>query len=374
MSLKPPIVCPPDWSILAFRITECKLASVVKGVSKLASLDLNNLYIPIAEHTEGTLTLKGGTERLLNIDDIAEYGPLFEKFSFDSLLAANPTIFDDGTTHTYTLYDEELNFLENFNFTIDINDDDYKDFPTALNTVYGNTTVIKSKVYFDASTSLTTGILTVQANAKNIKYRHVFTFDTAGVNLPSPGNLLVPYTKYPKGRVKYILVFPDYSKVDLTTCGCANSSGDMKSNQKFFQYVNRGEYDEVNNPDTNVILAVNTTGVDCEWDYNAVTDHIGYHFAFNDLMKVDNGVPFRANIEYLNGKDIELDAPLNSAYSGYAMSNVYGPATPRWRNVGDFLFLSGATDIEDTDRCFIETIILKNPHTFDIPVRYMIGR
>jgi hypothetical protein len=56
------------------------------------------------------------------------------------------------------------------------------------------------------------------------------------------------------------------------------------------------------------------------------------------------------------------------------MSNVYGPATPRWRNVGDFLFLSGATDIEDVDRCFIETIILKNPHTFDIPIRYMIGR
>lgn len=374
MSLKPPIVCPPDWSILAFRISECKLASVVKGVNKLASLDLNNLYIPIAEHTEGTLTLKGGTERLLNIDDIAEYGPLFEKFSFDALLAVNPNIFDDATTHEYSLYDEDLNFLESLSFTIDVNDDDYKDFPTALNTTYGNSTVIKSKVYFDASTSLTTGILTVQANARNTKYRHVFTFDTAGVDLQSPGNLLVPYTKYPKGRVKYILVFPDYDKVDVTTCGCADKSGDMKSNQKFFQYVNRGEYDEVNNPDTNVILAVNTTGVNCEWDYNAVTDHIGYHFAFNDLMKVDNGIPFRANIEYLNGKDIQLDAPINVAYDGELMSNVYGPATPRWRNVGDFLFLSGATDVEDTDRCFIETIILKNPHTFDIPVRYMIGR
>ena len=87
MSLKPPIVCPPDYSILAFRISECKLASVVKGVSKLASLDLNSLYIPIAEHTEGTLTLKGGTERVINIDDIAEYGPLPETFTFDALLA-----------------------------------------------------------------------------------------------------------------------------------------------------------------------------------------------------------------------------------------------------------------------------------------------
>jgi hypothetical protein len=184
----------------------------------------------------------------------------------------------------------------------------------------------------------------------------------------------VPYTKYPKGRIKYILIFPDYSKVDVTTCGCANTSGDMKSNQKFFQYVNRGEYDEVNNPGTNVILAAGSTSVNCEWDYTAVTDHIGYHFGVNTLIKVDNGVPFRANIEYLNGKDIQLDAPVNVAYDGELMSNVYGPATPRWRNIGDFLFLSGATDIEDADRCFIETIILKNPHAFDIPVRYMIGR
>jgi hypothetical protein len=56
------------------------------------------------------------------------------------------------------------------------------------------------------------------------------------------------------------------------------------------------------------------------------------------------------------------------------MSNVYGPATPRWINVGEFLFLSGATDTGDADRCFIETVVLKNPHAFDIPVRYMIGR
>jgi hypothetical protein len=374
MSLKPPIVCPPDYSILAFRISECKLASVVKGVSKLASLDLNSLYIPIAEHTEGTLTLKGGTERVINIDDIAEYGPLPETFTFDALLATHPTIFDDGTQHEYTLYDENLNFLESLNFTIDVNNPFYSDFPTALTTAYNNSTVIKATVSISSYNVLSTGVLTIFAITRGIKYRHVFSFDTAGVNgVTSPGTLITPYTKYPKGRIKYILVFPDYDKVDVTTCGCANASGDMKSNQKFFQYVNRGEYDEVNNPDTNVSLLVNASGVNCEWDYS-LPDHIGYHFGVNDLMKVDNGIPFRANIEYLNGKDIQLDAPVSTTYDTELMSNVYGPATPRWRNIGDFLFLSGATDILDTDRCFIETIVLKNPHTFDIPVRYMIGR
>ena len=93
-----------------------------------------------------------------------------------------------------------------------------------------------------------------------------------------------------------------------------------------------------------------------------------------DLLKVNDGIPFRAKIESLIGKDIVLDAPIDVSYNNRLMSNVYGPATPRWINVGDFLFLSGATDTDDTDRCFIETIVLKNPHTFDIPVRYMIGR
>ena len=60
--------------------------------------------------------------------------------------------------------------------------------------------------------------------------------------------------------------------------------------------------------------------------------------------------------------------------SGQQLQHTYSPSSSRWLNVGDFLFLSGATDIEDSDRCYINTIVLKNPHSFDIPIRYMIGR
>jgi hypothetical protein len=56
------------------------------------------------------------------------------------------------------------------------------------------------------------------------------------------------------------------------------------------------------------------------------------------------------------------------------LQHVYSPSSSRWLNVGDFLFLSGATDVEDDDRCYINTITLKNPHNYDIPIRYMIGR
>ena len=69
MSLKPPLKCPPDYSILVFRLSECKKASVVKGVTTLSSLDLEPLAIPIQEHSEGTLILKAGAEKLLDISE-----------------------------------------------------------------------------------------------------------------------------------------------------------------------------------------------------------------------------------------------------------------------------------------------------------------
>jgi hypothetical protein len=71
-----------------------------------------------------------------------------------------------------------------------------------------------------------------------------------------------------------------------------------------------------------------------------------------------------------------MDQPATSAMlvPGKQAQHTYSPNSPRYNNVGDFLFLSGATDINDPDRCFIETIMLKNPHSFDIPMKYMIGR
>jgi hypothetical protein len=379
MSIKPPLSCPPNYSILAFRIAECKKAAVVKGITTLASLDLNSLFIPIAEHTEGTLTLKGNSEKILNIEDIAEYGPLYESYSFDADIVNNPNIFDDGTTHVYALYNEDNEFIESFSFTIDVNDPDYEDFPTALKTEYDNSVTIKTLISFDSSTTISTGILNVTAGAKSTKYRHVFTFDTAGVDLDHPGTLITPYTKYPKGRVKYILVFPDYEKVDVSTCGCADSSGDVKSNKKYFQYVNRGEYDSLNDPNTDIELVITevTPTVNVKWDYTqypTIDGHIGYHFNVNDLVYFNESGPFRANILNINGENVELDTLCDPNQSGSLFTHAYSPATPRWQNVGDFLFLSGATDIQDSDRCFIETIVLKNPHSFDIPLRYMIGR
>ena len=381
MSLKPPLSCPPDYSILVFRLTECKKAGVVKGITTEASLDLNDLNIPIQFHSEGTLVLKGNSTKLLNIDEIAEYGPLKEKFNFGVSLINFPDVYDDGVSYSYTLNDVDLNPIATISFTIDVSDPDYEDFPTAFSTAVSNSVIINSKVTIAADTALSTGYFTINANTAGIKYRHVFTFDTASVTTLTtylhPGTLLTPYTKYEKGRVKYILIYPEYNKVDVSTCGCADSSGDIRSNQKYFQWVNRGEYDDILNPETPIFLDGAGLIGDVEIDWlSTSTDHIGYHLKTNDLFSTVETPLYRAFITNVDGYVISMDQPATSdmLVSGQQAQHTYSPNSPRYNNVGDFLFLSGATDINDPDRCFIETIMLKNPHSFDIPMKYMIGR
>lgn len=384
MSLKPPLKCPPDYSILTFRITECKKASVVKGISTLASLDLNNLSIPIKEHTEGTLTLKAGTERVLNIDDIAEYGPLKERYNFHIDLAAYPNSFDDGQTFWYCLSDENLNVLVlPVQFTINVNNPQYADFPTALATTIANNNQLNQLIHFETSDVLQSGTFSVYANKPGVKYRHHFIFDFGGPNEYShPGTLITPYTKYEKGRVKYILLFPEYEKVDMSTCGCGDASGDMRSNQKYFQYVNRGEYDEVNNPAVSPEQYINNGHIgnsnNLIWlSQQTNTPHLGYQFKVNDIIELVSNTSelYKTRILSIDGDNIGVDSYVDTNVYGYSNFNhAYSPIGPRWNNGGDFVFLSGATDITDEDRCFIDTVVLKNPHGFDIPIRYMIGR
>jgi hypothetical protein len=381
MSIKPPLSCPPDYSILVFRLTECKKAGVVKGVETLAATDLNGLYIPIKEHTEGTLTLKGNTEKVLNIDDIAEYWPMLETYSFSIDLTTYPTIFDDGISFSYSLYDDELTFFETITFTIDSSDPSYEDFPTAFTTALDDSTVIKTLVSVDTSNVLTSGSFSASALVKGSKYRHVFTFDTGDdvFEYETPGTLITPATKYPKGSVKYILIYPQYDKVDTKTCGCADTSGDMRSNQKYFQWVNRGEYDAVNDTEnTPIEVDTHTSNQDnFTWNYSTAVPHIGYVFSDNDMVEFSSNTfntPIRNFIVSIDGPTVNIDGSPNTSLTGNTTQHVYAPSSPRWSNVGDFLFLSGATDIEDVDKCFIETIVLKNPHSFDIPMRYMIGR
>jgi hypothetical protein len=382
MSIKPPLNCPPDYSIQAFRISECKKASVVKGITTMASLDLNSLNIPIQEHTEGTLLLSGNSVKTVNIDDIAIKYPLFETFNFYVDLDTYPDAIGNGTDHTYTVYNEDLTTIGSFSFTVEPNNPDYKDFPTALRTAWTNSpNVVKNAVSFnDLNTVLTTGQFAVQSVKTGTKYRHVFSFDTSGFGgvgpYEHPGTLAIPNEKYPDGAIKYLLLFPDYSKVDVSTCGCADASGDIRTNQKYFQYVSQKEYKEVTNPKTPIYLDAGILGNSVILWKDTDTSHIGYHFKVGDLVSTVENPLFRAIITNIDGYNIYVDQPLTSVMTvdNQQLQHTYSPINPRFMNVGDFLFLSGATDVEDSDLCYINTTVLKNPHSFDIPIRYMIGR
>ena len=380
MAIKPPINCPPNYSILSFRMTECKKAGVVRGVDTLASLDLSQLSIPVQDHNEGTLTLKANTTKPINIEDLADYWPLYETYTFNARISDYPSILSDGTSHSYVLYDfEEKNELVNLTFTIDSTIPAYKDFETALKTV-SNFPNVASLVSISGPESTTSGIFTISSMAKSKRYRHIFTFDIESLfagPIPNPGSLTTAYTKYPNGAIKYLLIYPQFDKVDASTCGCTDASGDIKTNQRYIQYVGQAEYLNTLNTATPIILDPGVLGAyTIQWNDSLSKDHIGYYAKTGDMITTVEVPTYRAIITDINGYIITLDNPLPLAMTDtpITMALIKSPATPRYKTISDYLFHSGSTDVNDEDFCYTETIVLKNPHSFDVPIKYMIGR
>lgn len=380
MSIKPPINCPPNYSILSFRMTECKKAGVVKGIETLASLDLSQLAIPVQDHNEGTLTLKANTTKPINIDDLADFWPMYESYTFNSRIIDNPGILSNGTSHSYVLYDyEEQTELLNITFTVDSTVQEYQDFETSLQTI-SQLTAVSNLVSINYVNSNTTGIFSIGSMSIGTKYRHIFTFDTGSLfigPLPNPGSLTTSYTKYPNGAIKYILVYPQFDNVDASTCGCADASGDIKTNQRYIQYAGQKEYLDTLNTVTPIILDPGVLGANTiQWDDELSKDHLNYYANIGDMITTVEAPLYRGIITDINGYTITLDNPLTMEMTSTAltMKLVKSPATVNYKTVSDYLFHSGSTDVVDADFCYTETIVLKNPHSFDVPIKYMIGR
>ena len=104
MSVKPPINCPPNYSVLVFRLTECKKAGIVKGITTQLAVDLQNMYVPISNYEEKFISLKSGETKRIDVSSIADTGRVKEQFVF----TANPAFCGLGTEHSYSLYDENL--------------------------------------------------------------------------------------------------------------------------------------------------------------------------------------------------------------------------------------------------------------------------
>ena len=376
MSIKPPIKCPPDYSILCFRMTECKKAGIVKGINTQLAVDLQDFFVPVTNYEERQITLKAGQTKLIDVSSIGENTDLAESYEF----VANANNCGNGTSHTYTLRDEGLNILGSFSFTVTSSG-----FANAFSTAYAGSNV-KDFVSFDISAFTgVTGKIKVTATKKGIKYRHLFQFDTSGFGgyypypYEHPGNLITPAHRYDRPRVKLMMIYPDYYKANvLSNCGCLDTSGDMKSNKKYIEYAYADQYAEVTFPSTPItaspVLNADPLGADWTWDQSSA-DNFDYHFRVGDMLYASSDPLKRAFITEKDGYFFSVDTPIgdDTLTASQALTHVYSPSGVKWRKMGDFYLHTTGQDVVDTDRLYIESLWLRNPHSYDLPVKILLG-
>jgi hypothetical protein len=365
MSIKPPIKCPPDYSILAFRITECKKAGIVKGVLTQLAVDLQDLFVPVTNYSESMLNLKAGETKKIDVSSIAINWPLNETYEF----TVDPLNCGIGTEHSYTLYSESLAPLGSFSFTV------VTDFITDLQAAFAATTMT-SMVSFINNDFVNTGKFKVVATDKNTKYRHEFSFDNSGFGgyMPFPflhsGTLITPAVKYPNGRIKLLMIYPDFYKADVkSNCGCIDPSGDMMSNKKYVEYAYDDDYQNHKDPSSPITITP-AGGTTYTW---LGSDDIGYHFKVGDLVSTSQDPLLRGFITLIDGHTITLDTAIGNGDPNQNLNHVYSPSAAEWRKLGDFHLHTTGQDVTDDDRLMVETLWLKNPHQYDLPIRILMA-
>ena len=122
---------------------------------------------------------------------------------------------------------------------------------------------------------------------------------------------------------------------------------------RYFEYVEYSEYKKKNNTLTPIVLdAGGPVGSDEILWLTTSTDHLGYHFNVGDMFTTTETPSFRPIITQIDGYEITFDLCIGDdmTVGGQHMKHLYSPSKVGWSKVGDFLFLSGATDVEDEDR------------------------
>jgi hypothetical protein len=374
MSIKPAIKCPPDYSILNFRLIECKKAGIVKGITTQLAVDLQDLFVPVTNYEERQLTLKSGETRKIDVSSIGTKWPLQEMYKF----MVNPNFLGLGTEHSYTLYDNDLNLIETISFEVT---NDYPTFKLAIRNAIANSTQLKNLIGLDTSLLDSIGEISVNAGSKGVKYRHIFAFDITGFGgydiypYIHPGNLVVPFEKYKTERIKIMMLWPQYIKANVYAgCNCVDRSGDLKSNVKYIEYAFEEDYLKHSNTSTPITINQKGLGPTTTFTWNqSDIEHIGYYFKIGDLIASKTNPALRGYIVDINGFDITLDTTIGDTSENQSAMNVWAPSQTTWRKIGDFYLHTTAQDVYDTDSLYIESLYLKNTQSFDLPIRMIIA-
>jgi hypothetical protein len=340
---------------------------IVKGAQTEIAIPTKGICIPVNRYDDKRLILRAGSTQKIDISGIAEYGELSEQYQFSVDLTNTPNIIGNGTKHKYELYDDSLNLISSTEFTVNGN------FSSSLSSAVGQNSALYSLVNFDTQ-NISVGSFVVSAIQKGVKYRHIFYFDIDGFGGSEPfpyihpGNLIQKYRKYIDGAVKIILIIPEFNKVNTDSCGCADSSGIILSNVKYFQYTSISEYEKFQK-----VSPISINGNDNLYTWNGNSkDHIGYHFYTNDLVNISTDTFKRALIQSIQGYQITTDTNIGNNTEGI-LNHVWSPSSVKWITGGEMMLISGGQDVTETDNLFIESVYLKNPHSFDIPMRILIG-
>jgi hypothetical protein len=371
MSIKPAIKCPPDYSILNFRLIECKKAGIVKGITTQLAVDLQDLFVPVTNYEERMLTLKSGETKKIDVSSIGTKWSLKETYTFN----VNLDYCGLGSEHSYSLYDKNLNLIESITFEVT---DAYPTFTLALINAIRNSEKLLPLVSVSVSAN---GVIKSEATTKGVKYRHLFAFDITGFGgynvypYLHPGNLLIPFEKYKTDRIKLMMLWPQYTKANVYAgCNCVDRSGDLKTNVKYIEYAFEEDYTKTTNVSTPITINPKGLGPTdtFTWNQNDLS-HIGYYFKVGDLIASKTNPSLRGYIVNIEGYDITLDTTIGDGSEDQSVINVWAPSQPTWRKIGDFYLHTAAQDVLDTDNLFIESLYLKNTQAFDLPVRMIIA-
>ena len=91
-----------------------------------------------------------------------------------------------------------------------------------------------------------------------------------------------------------------------------------------------------------------------------------------NLINMNTASTKRALVQTIQGYAVTTDTEIgNNTQTN--LNHDWSPSNVVWRNGGEMNLFTGGQDVNDTDLLLIETLYLKNPHTFDIPMRILIG-
>ena len=396
MSVKPKLVCPPNYSILSLRFTECKKIGIVKGVSTLVSYDLSNFFIPLTDFSERRFTIKAGKTEQLDIGNIAVQTPLNEIYMFD----ASSIYVVPLTQHLISIYADEEHtvLLSSIAFTYTFPLPPLNTFRQSFQAVYDITPAFSSLVELIFGSTTSAAQFSLKARNTDTKYYYEMTYDTlAPVPYVTPGTLIQKSQNYPEGRVRAIFLMADFDRVDKNTCGCNcchDPSGTLLSNIKNYKWSWDSEYQRKQpsayltkiyvNADASSLSQLTAGGTQTfQWTDPANTStwvtRVPYNLEVGDLITLNDPTfpnPY-AYVTNIDGYNITVDKTGFGAGLGasFYIIKKYSPSVIDWKVGGEMLFLSGGQDVYTSnplDRLYTETIWINNTQNYDIPFTAII--